>query len=287
MQLTALFVAVNDAQLAHADGKILIAVRLGLVHEQAARAVHGLDRAVLAVDLGRVHVLLVVIPVSRGLPERAVEDDGRLHFDVALAAVDLTPVVDERVFEDHAVGQEEREALALGQQREQLQLLAKLDMIALLRLFEHLEILVHLVLLGECRAVDTGEHLLLFVAAPVCARDGDELERLDLARGGKVRSAAEVGECALLIEADLLALGKVLNEFDLVRLMILAHERDRLLAGEREAADGQVALDDLAHLRLDLLEVLHRDGRLEVDVIVVAVVDDGTDGELAGGEYRL
>ena len=220
--------------------------------------------------------------MSGGLPERPVEDNGRLHLHISFAAVDLAPIIDEDIFKHHAVREEEREPPAFGQERKELHLLAELDMIALLCLFEHLEVFVHLFFFRERRSVDAGEHLALFVAAPICPRDGDETKRLDLARRRKVRSAAEVDERALAVEGDLLPLGKVLYELDLVGLMILAHERDRLFARKRKPLDGKVALDDLFHLRFDLGKIFHRDGRLEINVVIIAVVDDGTDGEFAG-----
>ena len=287
VQLAALFVTVDKPELAHADGKVFIAVGRKLVDEHAAGAVHGLDGALLPVDLGRIHVVLIMIPVPRSLPKRPRHDHGRLHLDIAVAAVDLTPVVDEQVFEHHAVGQEEGEAAALVEEREELELSPELDMVALFRLFEHDEVGVHLLLLRKRGAVDAGEHLLLFVAAPICARDAHELERLDLARRRKVRPAAEVDERALLVEGDLLPLGQVVDELHFIVFAEAAHEGDRLAARQREALDGEVALDDLLHLRLDLGKVLHRDGRLEVDVVVEPVVDDGADRKLRSRENVL
>ena len=64
MELTALFVTVNNAQFTHADRQVFIAVRGKFVHEHAAGAVHRFDRAVLSVDLGRVHVFLIMIPMA-------------------------------------------------------------------------------------------------------------------------------------------------------------------------------------------------------------------------------
>ena len=125
VKLAALLMAMDEAEFAHADGQILIAVRREFVHEHAARAVHGLDGALLPVDLGRIHIVLVVIPMAGGLPQRPRHDHGRLHLDIAVAAMDLTPVVDEKVFQDHAVGQEEREAAALVEEREEFERLPK------------------------------------------------------------------------------------------------------------------------------------------------------------------
>ena len=86
-------VAVHYAQLRHAQRQIAVGVRLALVHQHSAGAVHGLDRVVLSVDDGGVHVVLVVIPVAAAVPELLVEYDGRGHLDVAVALVHLAPVV--------------------------------------------------------------------------------------------------------------------------------------------------------------------------------------------------
>ena len=117
-------VPVHNAQLAHAHGQLTVAVGLAAVDHHAAGAVHGLDAVVLIVDLGGVHVVLVVIPVAAGLPQVAVHDQGRGDLHIARLAVDLTPVVDQGVLEGHALGQEEGEAGALVAEHEQAHFLA-------------------------------------------------------------------------------------------------------------------------------------------------------------------
>ena len=64
MQRAGELVPVHEAQLAVAQGQVAVGVRLEIVHEDAAGAVHGLDREILAVDDGGVHVVLIVIPVA-------------------------------------------------------------------------------------------------------------------------------------------------------------------------------------------------------------------------------
>ena len=97
VELPALLVAVHEPQFAHTDGQVFVAVRRKLVHEHSAGAVHGLHSAVLAVDLRRVHIVFIVLPVSRIFPKRAGHDHRRLHFNVALSSMKLTPIVDEHV----------------------------------------------------------------------------------------------------------------------------------------------------------------------------------------------
>ena len=128
-------VAVDYAQLGHADGQVTVGVRLALVHQHAAGAVHGLDRVVLAVYDRGVHIVLIVVPVAAAVPELLVEYDrgGDLHVPVAL--VYLAPVLEQGVLEHHAVGQEEGEAGALVSQHEEAELAAQLAVVALLRLF--------------------------------------------------------------------------------------------------------------------------------------------------------
>ena len=64
--------AVDKAELAHSHGQVTVGVRLGLINEHTARAVHGLDGVILAVDLRGVHILFVMEPVTGGLPQLAV-----------------------------------------------------------------------------------------------------------------------------------------------------------------------------------------------------------------------
>ena len=64
--------AVDKAELAHTKRQVTVGVRLGLINEHTARAVHGLDGVILAVDLRGVHILFVMEPVTGGLPQLAV-----------------------------------------------------------------------------------------------------------------------------------------------------------------------------------------------------------------------
>ena len=113
VQLPRFFVAVHDAQFAHTDGQIFIGMRLRFVHQNAAGAVHGFDGVIFAVDFRGVHIVFIMVPVSAGFPQRAGKHDGRGNFHISFAAVNLAPVIDQRVLQNHAVGQEEREAFAL------------------------------------------------------------------------------------------------------------------------------------------------------------------------------
>ena len=133
-------VAVDQAQLRHAQGQVAVGMGLALINQHAAGAVHGLNGVILAVDDGGVHVVLVVIPVAAAVPELLVEDDGRGDLHIAVALVALPPIVQQGVFQHHALGQEEREARALLGHHEQAQFLAQLAVVAALGLLNALQI---------------------------------------------------------------------------------------------------------------------------------------------------
>ena len=168
-------------------------------------------------------------------------------------------------------------------EREQVELLADLAVVALLRLLDAVQVGLERGLVGEAGAVDALEHPVLLVPAPVGAGDREQLEGLDLAGRGDVRPAAEVGEPALAVDRD----GRVvdrLDELGLVELALVAEGAQGLVAGHLAAHERGVGLDDLGHALLDALEILGREGLLDVEVVVEALLDRGADRELGPRE---
>ena len=279
VELTGLLVAMDEAEFAEAQRQVTVAVLLGVVDEHAARAVHRLDRIVFTVDLREVHVLFVMIPVAGRLPELTVQDDRRLDLLVAVAAMDIAPVIDELIADDHAVRMEEREARAFLMQAEEVELLAELAVIALLGLLEHVQVRIEVSLLLEGRAVDALQHLVVLITAPVSTGNAHELQSLDLARRDDVRASAEVRELALRVHRDLLAFRQIVDELDLVGLALLLKELQGLFAADFLALELEVLLDDLLHLFLDIRKIGFRQLTVDVEVIVEAIVDSRSDGQ--------
>ena len=230
-----------------------------------------------------------MVPVAGGLPELLAHDHGRGDLHVAGRAVDLAPVVEQLVLEDHAVGQEEREAGGLVAHHENVHLAADPAVVALLGLLEQAQVLVELVFGGKGRAVDADEHLVVLVALPVGARDARELEGLEGLRVGEVRAHAHVDVLALLVEGDAGVVGQVADVLDLVLLAALLHEGDGLGTRQLEDRELEVLLHDLSHLGLDGVEVLLGDllALGQVDVVVEAVVRGRAVGEVGLGVEAL
>ncbi len=87
---------------------------------------------------------------------------------------------------------------------EDLQLTAQFAMIALLGLFQHVEMLLEFLLVAPGRAVDALQHRVVLIAAPVGAGDSHELEavRRDLARVFHMRATTEIFKRILRVGAD-------------------------------------------------------------------------------------
>ena len=94
-----------------------------------------------------------------------------------------------------------------------------------------------------------------------------------------MRACAEICEIALRVEGDLLApLGVLLDQLLLIRLA--GHLLHGLRRRQLETLERDIFLDNLLHLGLDFLEIFAGNRRLEIEVVVEAVVHRRADCEL-------
>ena len=142
-------------------------------------------------------------------------------------------------------------------------------MVARPRLLGRLLVLLELLLRRERGAVDALQLLVRFVALEVDARRLEQLDRADLRGALHVRAAAEVDEAAVAIERDRVAGRNVLQALELQVVAALAEDPLGLLARHLDALERRIFGDDLAHLRLDRLEILGREGAREAEVVLV------------------
>ena len=113
----------------------------------------------------------------------------------------------------------------------QSQLFAQLSVVALFRLFHHGNVSFQLVLLCKSGCIQSGQHLVVFVASPVCACKAHDLECLANFFGAhQVRTCAQVYKFALLIEADLSILWKIFDKLHFIWLIFLFEKCDRILS---------------------------------------------------------
>jgi hypothetical protein len=117
------------------------------------------DSLFLRRQLDQEHVLPVVLPVPRGLPQRLVEHERRAHFDVAGREQHLAHVIASSCT-SRALRQPERLAGRPRMKPEQAELAAELAVIALLRFFDPLQVRLQLACREERGAIDALHRLV-------------------------------------------------------------------------------------------------------------------------------
>ena len=171
---------------------------------------------------------------------------------------------------------------------EQVHLPAEPPVVALLRLLQLVQVGLQLLLVAPCGAVDALEHGVAVIAAPIGAGDLHQLEALaDPAGGRHVRATAQVEPFALAVDGDVLRSGQVADQLGLVLLAPVLEEADRLVAVPDFAHEAGIAGDDLAHLRLDLFQIVGRERLGPREVVIEAVGDRRADRDLRAGIERL
>ena len=127
--------------------------------------------------------------------------------------------------------------------------------------------------------------MTLGIVLPVGSGDVQQLEGTHFARVGQVRSATEVDEFPLAVEAE----GRILPQVlvDVFHLVVLAQVLDQgpaRVGRFLEALERLAFLDDSPHFLLDARQILFADGRRRVDVVVETVLQGRSEGELSARE---
>ena len=158
----------------------------------------------------------------------------------------------------------------------------KLVVIALFGLLEAGKIGVKLRFFIESRAVNSGEHLVVFVALPVGSRKPRKLEGFDFSRRNEVRTFAKLSEIALSVKHRPLVFGHTFDNLNLIVLVKAFHNRKSFLFGDGFFGYRQISLDDFAHFRLDFLKILAGNRRFEFEIVVKSVLYGRPQGKLDG-----
>ncbi len=167
---TGKLVAVQDTKIGHAPWQVP-EVGVGVGKDLAVpRAVHGLHAVLLLLDLKHKHVLGVVAPVTRRLPEiRLVHVGGHDLLEISLAVLVLDDV-HQGVVDAGSVREEKGRTGGHLVKEEELLVLSNLAMIALGSLGKEQLVLFQSLLIGERDTRDTLDGLVLAVTKPVRGR---------------------------------------------------------------------------------------------------------------------
>ena len=237
--------------------------------------------------------------MARGFVQSALGDVRGLHEAVVMLAMHLTRVVFHGVDDRSALRMEHGQTGAdLVREGEQVHLGAKLTVIALGGLLKTGLVCLEVFLGGEGRAIDALQHGVGFAATPVRGGGTFDLERLDVAGVRQMRATAQILPDHIAVAVDIVVEAQflltdlgcgsriqmrflVLDELDLIRLIGFLGQR--LLLSHHATAEGLRGLDDALHALFDVLQILRREGLLNIEIVIEAVLDHGTYAKLGIG----
>jgi len=173
------FVAVAGAELPIAKRQVAVAVQRLVIDLDVSRAVHGLDGVVALLRFGRKHMLTVVLPMARLLPQAPIQYLRAANLQITVFAVGAAHVLLYLLPDRPALGMPENHSRSLFLEVEEIELRAEPAVIALLGFLDHPEISVLVLFVRPGRSVDALEHLVPGVSPPVGARDPRQLEYLE------------------------------------------------------------------------------------------------------------
>src|SRR6266581_892704 len=287
MESTRGFVARAHAELAVTQRQLAVTVQALVVNQKVSGTVHRLDRVVALLRLGGEHVFPVVLPVARFLPQAAVQDLRAVHFEIAVVPVDATHVLLDLLPDRPALRMPEHHARGFFLEMEKIQLRAQPPVVALLRLLDHAQVRFLLLLRGPGGPIDPLQHLVPGISAPVGSGDLHQLEYLELARGGNVRTAAQIDEITFAVKRDLFVRGNRRDDLRLVALADGFEVLNRLVARPDLARHREILFRQFRHAPLDGIEILRRERSLERKIVVEAVFYHWPDGHLRFGKQVL
>ena len=267
-------------QLASTKRQITIAVLLSLVYQHTAWAVHRLDSVFLAINLSKIHIFLVMSPVTGTLPQLTIQNHRCADFLITITAMYLTPVINQLIADNHTIWMEEWEAWAFLMNAKEIQLLAQLAMVTLGSFLQHLQISIQIILLFKGSTIDTLQHLVLFTATPVSTSHALQLQSLYLACRNYMRACTKVSKLTLNIQRNLCILWQIINQLYLVVLTSLGEHIQSFLTANQLTLQLQVLLDNLMHFLLDFLQILIGKAFLHVNIIVEPIFNSRANSQL-------
>ena len=260
-------------QLRQPQRQIPIRTQIRLKHHHRPRTVHRLNRIVLAINLSRVHILLIMVPVPGLLPHPPRQNNRRLNLIVAITIMQLSPILDQRVFQHHAIRQEKREARRRLIRHKKPHLPPNPTVIPLFRLLQTLQIFTQLLLLRKRRPINTRQHRITLIATPISPRQRRQLKSLNLPRRPNMRPRTQIRKLPLLIKGNHRILRQILNQLQLIALILFPIIINSLLTRHRELLNRQIFLHDLLHLSLNLLQLRLRNRPRKLYIIIKTILN--------------
>ena len=272
--------AVNKSKLRHALRKITIRMNTALIYKHSAGTVHRLNRIVIAVNNGCIHIVLIMIPVTRPMPQVLIQYNRGFDLLISVFTVLLTPEILKNITQNHSLRQEERKSRSLLINIKQIKLPSELSVITLFSFLHPLKVGVKLLLCRKCHTIDTLKHFVFTVALPVCSRTLNQLESLYRSGRKEMRTCAKVYKFAHAVEGNLLSFRNPSYKHNFIRFIFFLHESNCLISRKYKSLHTAVLADYLLHFLFDNRQHVRSKGSIRIYVIIKSIVYRRTDCQL-------
>ena len=221
-----------------------------------------------------------MIPVTGCLPQMAAKHDRSGNFHITVLSVDLSPVIQQCIFQNHSFWQEEWESRTFFTHHKQSKLFAQFSVVTFLCFFHTVQIFFQICFLCERSTVNSGQHLVFLTASPVCTCKAGQFKCFYRFGAHQMRSCTEVYELTLLIEADFGIFRKIFDQFYFIWFFFFFEICDCFFSGLCETCDRQSFFYNLFHFCFDLHQIFCCQRCFTVHIIVESVCHGRSDCKL-------
>ena len=166
-QRTGCFISMQHSEIRNSQRKLPVAPISIAKEDAVTRAVHRLERPLALFNVELEHVILVVIPVTRSLPDAHIVHVWSLNFLIAALSIFGPQKLLDSVEDLCAVGEQKRTSGRGFVKKEKLLVLADFDMVPFLGLFQELQVLLHPLFVGESNATNTLQRIIGLISKEI------------------------------------------------------------------------------------------------------------------------
>ena len=171
------------------------------------RTVHRFQEILLSFfrSMDRLERILTVFCIVTGSHiQQLITDRRSNYFLIVIAGLDTTQELLQTQTQCSTFRQPHRKSLTYCfREHEQLHFLTDLTVVTFLGFFQQHQIFIQHFLFRECDTIDTGQHLTVFVTAPVSTGNSCQLDSLDRRSRHQVRTTAKVSKRTLGVGSNM------------------------------------------------------------------------------------
>ena len=284
MQRARRFVTVAATEFRHTQRQVAVGFQPLVEDLHVTRAVHRLDTVFTVLRRGGEHRIFVVVPVAGFFPQHTVHHERTFYFLILVLFQFRTNKRFQFTEDGPAVIVPEHHPRRLFLHVIQVELLTDFTVVTLGGFFQTLQVGIQRFFICPRGAVDTLQHFIVAVAAPVGSGGFHQLKVMAEAHVRYVRTAAHIDIFFMMIQARLVIMGNVfIKNRNFIAFAAFHEGFTRFMPAHFLLDNVVVFLGELMHTFFERVDIFLGQGVVEVYVIVETIIDNRTDSHFGVG----